>query len=328
MAVVVVASIAIIGLATLKESLGKLISPLTATPNPAHVQSPPGPSDPRVAAGARPDESLRSLYEAETNSPHHLRGGKPVVGRLQHTVETSVVGPGRVKLTGPGVATTGTQQLNTRRVSEIQVVAADRVKVMTFMDKTDTETEIGGKKTLRSTRGELDGTSLIGTLSSGTWSFDLDIGEASEKQRKKIAEFGRLFSLADEDFYPDRGLAIGETWSATPMAVRRFMEIDDVLSAQGTITLTLRNIVVCGNEKCAQIDKVVEASAKFLTDNEEMDYQIGGTERTLRSLVSFVDLESSFAGEMVMKGDHQVGDRMVRIEHRGPINIKRTTTVK
>lgn len=250
---------------------------------------------------------------------HNLRGSEAAVGRFVHTDQFDVMGPGKMTAGGEG-GFTSSFRLESKIVSELQVIATDKVKLTYLMDKTTHETEVAGEKSIEAERGELDGVSLIGTRTSGSWKFALEVGEPTEKQRKKIDLLGRIFSVNGEDLYPDRAVAVGESWTASPMAVRALLGAD-VLSAQGSITLSLRSVEPCGSEQCARIETVVDVTAKTLTDeNDELEIQVGGTGRTLRDLSRHVDIETSFDGLAVMEGG--------ALEMRGPLVGKSTTVVK
>jgi hypothetical protein len=116
---------------------------------------------------------------------------------------------------------------------------------------------------------------------------------------------------------------LGTTWTIEGAELAAISGLSNMLSFDGSASMTLEKIVDIGEERCAAISlKHIQVDGTMLSDdNEVMKFKLGGSGSYYRSLSSFIDIEGTVQGSMVIEGEIIVEGEKAKLKVAGPVNI-------
>jgi hypothetical protein len=215
---------------------------------------------------------------------------------------------GRIDMTGVSV--------RIMRVLEAQFGKATLVETFYEKDLITFKSTLNGKTEAREDPNPLHGQTVVSRYVNGMWTRTLKNGVPTPEQQRKLRD-----EPWDNTFYPDRAVAVGETWTVPS---ERFKSLfGSNFTSRGRMTCTLVRITELEGEKCAAITAKLEASGKRL-DHEEnkMTASLHGT--IYHSLKDQLDLKAELQGKMKIEVQRTEGDHKITMTMTGPVTFTET----
>lgn len=189
------------------------------------------------------------------------------------------------------------------------------LKETILSDVTKTTTHVAEDVTTDTENGVLSGHSILIEKKGGTWIRSLLGAEPTEAQRTELRS-----PYADEyETYPAGAVEIGTTWTLDGPQVAYFSGLGNLLSVDGSASMTFERLVDCGGDKCAIISvRRLELSGEMLDEGNVVRFKLGGSGAIHRSLSRFIDTKYSFEGTMKMNTEMLVEGKKVELTVVGP----------
>jgi hypothetical protein len=261
-----------------------------------------------------------SLAPAQT---YDLRGPAPAQGTIIQARTERTLSGGALTMEADGNAVRGRIDQTSVSTEEVEIVQTGgaRVTMLKYRVAEDsTHTTVAGDAgpTDAFEDGPMVGeTALIERRDDG-WVKTLLGREPDERQRAWLDE--RF--VDDSEIYPEKPVAVGDTWVVEGAELAAIMGLERALSADGKATFTLDRVADEDGDRRAVVSYRLELHASILDDdNSPVDFKLGGSGNVRRSLTSYLDVSNRLTGQMVSEGTRLEAGRRVRVTVAGPTEM-------
>ena len=256
---------------------------------------------------------------------YNLRG-TPMKGRTRHLEVNFDVEAAQLTIKAGPLTFTGTMGIHVQNTDELEILVVSgglihHGRLSHLLDKTATTMRMNMPDGTVETEneeefGELHGRTELITLTAGRWTRKL-IGAAPSAELAGELEAAPI----DDAGYP-AAIKIGETWTLTGPALRRWMG-SGVTATRGQIKNTLVAVEVLAAETIAVIESAGEVGGKMRDeDDREMDFtmRVEGTER--RSLERAMEIEAVGQGSIEFSQAYVEDGLPMSLSIAGPVTIR------
>jgi hypothetical protein len=261
---------------------------------------------------------------ATSKSKYELNGGTTSHKGEQTRVETRLVlKNGDLTLSAPRGNLSGRIDMTGVSVQVVRVLEAQFGKatlVETFYEKDliAFKSTLNGKTDAREDPNPLHGQTVVSRYTNGIWTRTLKNGVPTPEQERKLRD-----ETADNTFYPDRAVAVGETWTVPSERFKSLL--GSGFTSRGRMTCTLVRITELEGEKCAVIKANVEASGKRLDPSNKEGKITAGLHGTIyHSLKDQLDVRAELQGRIKFESQRTEGNHEVAITMSGPVTFSGT----
>lgn len=237
-----------------------------------------------------------------TPEGYNLRGPRQKVGETIRIDTTTTMTDGTMEVTASTFAFNGKADSTTRRVMDLTILEMQRDQVTAlrvhFIADTQSQTvEMMGQTSQSTTDGPLHGKTVVGTLSDGQWSFQLEGSQPTAEQSQYLQDLAKNFQFHDRAAlaYPDHPVKIGQSWEVD--AAELHTGFDRLQRPRGKLIYTLEKIEEVDGEQLAHISVEMDFSAD-LPGEDGASIRMIGTGPLVRSLKTYVDKSATLTGTM------------------------------
>jgi hypothetical protein len=168
----------------------------------------------------------------------------------------------------------GTMSMQSRQILDVDVLSATDLRLRFVQNDTTSDVDFGDKRSRQTTTLPLDGKSVLAQRGeSGRWSAKLD-GRRRPTGEESSALHGLTY-LWSEGIYPDREVAIGESWKVDAKDLKNLFGAD-FIKPEGEFEFTLARIVEHEGHECAKII----GRGKFKSQSKSLGSGVPGAEET------------------------------------------------
>lgn len=256
-------------------------------------------------------------YKLRANS---LPSGRTIEKRSQFSMSDGTV----TFQDGVGHVVTGKINIEGGDSEKLEILSSSNGRPTAFKqtilsDVTKTTIHIAENVTTNTEHGVLNGHSILIEKKDGVWVKSLLGSEPTEAQRNELREPYE----DDYETYPAGSVKIGAEWRLDGPQIAYMSGFQNLLSVDGSASMTFEKLVDHGGEKCAVIlVKRLELDGIMLNNTGNVvRFKLGGSGAIYRSLTKFIDTKWSFEGTMMADGEIILEEQKVKMNIVGPINV-------
>jgi len=252
---------------------------------------------------------------------YDLRGPAPRQGTIVQRRVTFKTPDGASTSEEKGTVVRSRVANETVEVTESEIVQTDARKVnllrQRIVEKWGAETFGREGEPSRTTLADnpLAGETLLIERQSDGWSSTLLGREPTAAQRALL----RDPYFEPREIYPDRRVAVGESWVVDGAKLAMLLGFGNTLSAEGKGTFTLDRVSEEAGDLLAVISSHLELRIKLLAGTTPLDYSLGANGTIRRSLRRSIDVSSRVSGSYLISGTVE-GSQTKRTDG-GPIEV-------
>lgn len=233
---------------------------------------------------------------------------------------------------GSGKSVKGTMSLISRQLLDVDVLTGNNLRLKFIQHNSTSDIDIGANRNRNTTTLPLDGkTVLTERGNEGRWSAKLD-----GRSRPTSGEGSALHALTYlwiDGIYPDRDVAIGETWKIDAKELKNLFGADFKKPA-GEFEFTLVRIVDHEGQKCAKITGKghvtsqtkslgdANASAADGTGETPLDATMDINLEIFRSLELAMDMTMKMEGTLDL--NNQKDEKALQYKATSPVKFTRS----
>lgn len=264
---------------------------------------------------ALPEISHENAYQLRANS---IPSGRIIENRSQFNMSGATL-----TLQNDEEFVTGKIGIESSDLNRLEILSSSGgrptiLEKTILSDVTKTTTHIAGNTETNTENGVLQGQSIQIKQQNGRWVKRLLGAEPTEAQQIELKEPYEN----DYENYPAGLVKVGTTWTLDGPLLAYIAGLENLLSVDGSASMTFKKVTDCGEDKCAVISlNRMEVHGETLVNGNVAQFKIGGYGTVKRSLSKFIDNSFLFEGTMKIEFETLSNGKRIRAIIVGPVKM-------
>ena len=247
----------------------------------------------------------------------------PPAGTVLESTESMELNEGKMQMNIQGQAMEGLMSISENSTEKVEILAVDKIRyTLTEGESKQQMVMMGQAMPAENKSKAIVGKAILITKKDGTWSADLEKGEATVLEApeiKSVAE--KRNNQTDHKVYGTVPRKVGDEWEVDGADM---MGMEDM---KGKVKVKFVKIEKFNGVDCAVLDCSMDLKGAP-KDMKGVGMTVAGKVVVHRSLKDMVDLNADFSGSMVMDGNMEPQPGMkIGMKMKGQMTMKSLTKV-
>ena len=250
------------------------------------------------------------------------RRGPPPVGRTIRS-ETNIAAELETQLQQNGQQVEFYTTASNQMIFESTFNEADHVQVYVKLDKHSTSSDDQTEPEV--SHGVLEEKTLEGARRNGKWEFDMTNSSGlDDSADAEIEALEVRFSPFGEGLFASTPRTIDESWQLDKFQVRKFWQLEGS-KIEGIVDMKVTAVEKCGTHQCATIESIFNIQGILVSNGDELNLEVYGTDRRIRDLTDGIDLSLRMSGTMTLRPS---GGNPAEMVITGPISLNVSSVIR